>query len=381
MRCADIDLKLSGNTAGGYLVEVLSSPHGRTEPHPLVLPSDLVGKIELVRTRRGDRNTHTYLGVALFAALFPQPISRIWDLSRGSVGEAGVLRLRLDIRAEELTHVPWEMLRSDEGYLALSARSQVVRYLGSAPPAPGRVRRENLNVMLVTATPKNVSPLPGVRKELTLVSDTLKKLAAIVPVQIKVIENATFDVLRTQLDGSFNVLHFMGHGAFEQNRGFLIFEDSEGNASWQEAESVADVLRDKNVELLVLNACDTAIPSQKESLIGVAQAAHAARVPAVVAMQQAILDRAAPAFAAAFYDALAKDHPLETCLAAGRVATKNQLGNDSADWSIPVLFSNAEYRTPDLNTQPAGSISIGGNVTKGIVAIQGSNSTIEQHNH
>jgi CHAT domain-containing protein len=344
MKCADIDLKLFGD-ASGYFVEVLSSPHGRTEPHPLRLPSDLEEQISRARSREGDRISNAQLGVALFAALLPRPIRSVYHLCKGSVGDTGILRLRLDIRADELTCIPWEMLRDDQDYLAMSPRFPVLRYLHRAAPTPFKSMPKKVKILLVTATPVDASPLPGVKKELGLVCDSLKKLGASAPVEVSVLENASFDLLRSRLDGSFNVLHFMGHGAFEDNRGYLIFEDAAHQSSWQEAESVGDVLRDKNVELLVLNACETAVPSPEESLIGVAHAAHAAGIPAVIAMQQAILDSAASAFAAAFYDTLAKGQPLETCLAAGRVATKNELGNDSTDWAIPVLFSNAFSRS------------------------------------
>jgi hypothetical protein len=164
--------------------------------------------------------------------------------------------------------------------------------------------------------------------------------------RLEILEHATSSKLHAALNAPFDVVHYMGHGAFRDGRGYLILENNEGNAHWIEAETISDLVRNTTVRLLLLNACDTAIPSPDESLIGVAHAAHAAGVPAVVAMQQTILDHAAAEFASGFYQAFVALKPLETCLSAGRIAVKARLGNDSMEWAIPVMFSNA----------PAGSL-------------------------
>ena len=347
MHCSDIDLKLSGER-GEYSVELLNSPGSkRSEARPLVMPDDLISWIERVRTRTGDRHEGKRLGKALFTALFPSPIREIWHEARGFIGDSGILRLRLDVRSNDLMNVPWEMVHDGRGYRALSRRTPVVRYLHKNPSLRKLQSPRPPNILLASASPRDMPLLSAVDKEISTVTELLKTFDAAGKIgRLHILEHTTSSKLQAALHEPFDVVHYMGHGAFRDQRGYLILENDEGYASWTEAETIADLVRNTSVRLLLLNACDTAIPSPDESLIGVAHAAHAAGVPAVVAMQQSILDQAAAEFARAFYEAFVTLKPLETCLSAGRIAVKAKLGNDSMEWAIPVMFSNA----------PAGSL-------------------------
>jgi CHAT domain len=347
MYCSDIDLKLGGEQ-GNYSVELLNSPGSkRSETRPLILPDDVDGWIERVRTRTGDRHEGKRLGKELFNALFPSPIREIWHEARGFTGDSGILRVRLDVRSNELMNIPWEMVHDGRGYRALSRRTPVVRYLHRNTSLRPLQSPRPPNVLLVTAGPRDLPLLNAVDKEINEILELLKTFDAAGKIgRLEILEHATSSKLHAALNAPFDVVHYMGHGAFREGRGYLILEDSERNAHWIEAETISDLVRNTSVRLLLLNACDTAIPSPDESLIGVAHAAHAAGIPAVVAMQQTILDQAAAEFASGFYQAFVALKPLETCLSAGRIAVKAKLGNDSMEWAIPVMFSNA----------PAGSL-------------------------
>ena len=347
MNCSDIDLKLSGE-GGEYFVELLNSPGlKRSETRPLVLPDDLFSWIERVRMRTGDRHDGKRLGKALFTALFPSPIREIWHESRGIMGDMGILRLRLDVRSNDLMNIPWEMVHDGRGYRALSRRTPVVRYLHKNPSLRPLQSPRPPNVLLVSASPRDMPVLNAADKEIGAISDLLKSFDAAGKIgRLEILEHTTTGKLQGALHEPFDVVHFMGHGSFKDQRGYLILENDEGYAHWAEAETIADLVRNTSVRLLLLNACNTAIPSPDESLIGVGHAAHAAGIPAVIAMQHTILDRAAAEFARAFYEAFVALKDLETCLSAGRTALKARLGNDSMEWAIPVMFSNA----------PAGSL-------------------------
>jgi hypothetical protein len=199
--------------------------------------------------------------------------------------------------------------------------------------------------------------LSAVDTEISTVTELLKTLDAAGKIgRLQILEDTTSSKLQAALHEPFDVLHYMGHGAFRDQRGYLILENAEGYASWIEAETIADLVRNTSVRLLLLNACDTAISSPDESLIGVAHAAHAAGIPAVIAMQQSIMDQDAAEFAQAFYEAFVTLKPLETCLSAGRIAVKAKVGNDSMEWAIPVMFSNAPsgtlYSLWEVSEQP-----------------------------
>ena len=348
MDCSDIDLKLYGEP-GEYFVELLNSPLGRrTEAKLLALPAAVNGWIRSVRTRTGNRQDTKQLGIALFTALLPSPINNIWHEARGRVGDEGVLRLRLDVRDHELMNIPWELVNDESSYLALSTHTPVLRYLHEHASRRPVESLRPLNVLLVASTPADLPHLAKIEQEINAVKDSLRNLERDGKIgRLETLEHATTAKLHAALatsSKSYDIVHFMGHGIFRDGRGYLILEDDSGNSNPREGESVGDLFRNTRVRLLFLNACDTGISAPDEWLIGVAHAAHASGVPAVIAMQQTILDQAAAKFAGAFYRALEPNQPLEICLGAAREAIKDDLGPDSAEWAIPVMFSNAPPR-------------------------------------
>ncbi|MCP4657681.1 MAG: CHAT domain-containing protein [bacterium] len=172
-------------------------------------------------------------------------------------------------------------------------------------------------------------------------------------VEVTFLEPATVMALREAvLKQPYQVVHFMGHGAFaghHQEEGALLFEKSDGTAHAVSGFSLASVLGDvRSLRLIVLNACDTARVSNQQGhdpLTGVATALVARGLFAVVAMQFPISDQAAIAFTRSFYPRLAAGDPVDAAAAEGRLAihTGNQ---DSLEWSTPVLFMRSPEGIP-----------------------------------
>lgn len=396
MRYRDIDLKLFGDSAG-YFVEVLESPSsGRSEPVPLKLPEGLAGEASAVACRRLGGRTALELGRAMFGALFPPELRGFWEKSEGGGDAEQPLRLRLDIRAPELAALPWELVYEAGHHLAISRQRPVLRYLYKGQMVRPVVSSEPLNVLVVAATPRDAAFLPAVEQELRLVGHSLKGLPSGGTVgRVDTLPRATLPRLQEQLRRGYQVLHFIGHGTFTGGKGYLIFEDEGGAARRLDAETLSYFLRDTPTRLLFLNACETALNPAKDSPLGVAHAAHAAGIPAVVAMQDTVADSTAAVFAFAFYQALAEGCPLETCMAEGRKAIIVAVGLDRADWAIPVLFSNAQdgllWKRPDPADQPrpkpddnrrdapgGNSINLqGAKVSGSIVGIQGDHGTMK----
>ncbi|MGC9359640.1 MAG: CHAT domain-containing protein, partial [Anaerolineae bacterium] len=100
-----------------------------------------------------------------------------------------------------------------------------------------------------------------------------------------------------------------------------------------EAHEVARMFRRYGGNLVVLNACDTA----NGDWAGLAPALVRAEVPAVVAMQWPVEDRAAIRFARLFYRALAMGRTVDECVAEGRIGA-SAASADPNDWAAPVLF-------------------------------------------
>lgn len=167
--------------------------------------------------------------------------------------------------------------------------------------------------------------------------------------EVRFLEAATTAALRRALlTETFHVLHYMGHGGFEEQtgRGVLLFEDAQGDPDPVTGQALATILQGVSaLRLVFLNACDTARTSRKAGLdpfAGVATALVMGGLPAVVAMQFRISDQAAIAFSQEFYPRLAAGDPVDAAVAEGRMAIY-LADTESLEWATPVLF----MRTPD----------------------------------
>lgn len=344
MRYRDFDLKLEGGRGCGYTVEVISSPVGRRSvAAPLVLSAgaipDLSGAVGGWSATPPDPRV---AGEALFASLFPAPVRNLWERSEQNLDDGDMLRLRLDVRAPELAALPWESLHDGSYYLALLPRRPVVRFSFDSPEVSPAESRGPLDVLLAAATPSDAPALPAADEELEVTRASLAELQAAGKVgRVKVVRHASMRVLQHELRRPFHVLHYVGHGDFSGGEGHLVLEDDGGRARAVSAEILGYFFKDTPLRLLFLNACHTASVAASAAPLGVAQAALAAGVPAVVAMQDVVRDDLAARFAHEFYQALAEGHPLETCIAEGRKAILPDIPPHRADWAIPVLFSNA----------------------------------------
>ena len=113
------------------------------------------------------------------------------------------------------------------------------------------------------------------------------------------LENPTFSELTETLRGDdWHVLHYMGHGAFDPHasQSVLVLPAPDGTSTRLSAERLAQVVRDvESLRLVVLNACDTGRTpgSDEQPFTGLAHALVRGGVPAVIAMQLPIPDRAA----------------------------------------------------------------------------------------
>lgn len=126
------------------------------------------------------------------------------------------------------------------------------------------------------------------------------------------------DLLRELAAERHDVIHFSGHA----HDGELFLNGEEGQAAPVTAAPLADLLRahSDSIRMVVLNACTT------ESLAR----QLAAVVPCVVAMNGAVEDQAALAFAKAFYRALAFGLSVQNAFIHGMTAIR------FADLSLPV---------------------------------------------
>jgi hypothetical protein len=311
--------------------------------------------LRIGRTRRGTRRLESpemqrarEFGGRLFDALFT---ARVRDLYRDCFASARAegkgLRVKLSLnRVPELTDLPWEYLYDSPAFLSISQFTPVVRYLDlprARPPLPVELP---LRVLAMISAPRDEVALDVEQErrkvELALRTRDLIRRSL---VEVTWLEQASLRALQRALRrGPYHVFHFIGHGGYDPALGesVLLLEDEGGRGRRVSGTQLGTILADHtSLRLAVLNACEGARTSRDDPFSGVAAALVQHELPAVIAMQFEITDRAAIIFAEELYAALVEGLPVDAALAEARKAIYGD-GND-VEWGTPVLF----MRVPD----------------------------------
>jgi formylglycine-generating enzyme required for sulfatase activity len=357
----DFDLEIGLGDGRTYPVAVLDSPSGETRGAMQWPYDEIKLRLHLVElenvllrsatTRRlvptEDERTVEEFGSTLFNALFTDEVLNRYEVSLERARMQGKgLRIKLRILAPELAALPWEFLydlRRSE-YLCFSRQTPIVRY----PALPISIQplevTPPLRILGMIASPRGLATL-DVLTEKERLSRPLAKLEKAGLVELHWLEGQTWrDLQRAMRQGPWHVFHFIGHGGFDVQReeGFLALSDDSGERDDLRATQLARLIADHPpLRLVVLNACEGGRSGQDDIFSSSASILLRGGVPAVLAMQYAITDRAAVEFAHTFYEALADGIPVDTAVAEGRLAISLAF-EDTIEWGTPVLYLRAE---------------------------------------
>lgn len=320
------------------------------------LPPALVGgepwRLGLADPSRGGRAAGApdtglqAVGDELFRAVFQGELLKAFHGCLAKAQEGPGLRIRLRLNdVPHLARLPWEYLfqADGRGFLALSARTPVIRYLELSEGLETLLVEPPLRVLAVISTPKGYQELAEADVEWRRLGTALEPLLAGGLIEVERLERPTRAALEARLrtGGPFHVLHFVGHGGFSELRGegVLVFEDEEGNGTPVGGQSLAYLLQDHpSLRLALLNACNGARASAEDTFAGTAQVLVQHGVPAVIAMQAEVTDATACSFAERFYRALTNGLPVDACVGEVRRALAAE-GNP--EWGTPVLYLRA----------------------------------------
>jgi formylglycine-generating enzyme required for sulfatase activity len=269
------------------------------------------------------------LGRRLFKSVFIGPVLAAWQASLAMAPRALTLRLLLADDARLLL-VPWEILYDeDEGEFIATERC-LIRSLDTSE-ARRLKRKTRLRVLAVLSCPPGVPPLQ-IEEEWAALQKALGGVAELqrVPPRLDQVDRALSS-------GRWDVLHFAGHGDVDQEGGYLILEGWDGDSWAVDHLRLKTFLAHPSLQLVVLNACVGGCPGSRDAFSGVAQSLVRRGVPAVVAMQQPIADRAAIVFSQSFYRALAERTTVGEALRKARGGLLSQSGDA---WAGPVVYLN-----------------------------------------
>jgi hypothetical protein len=285
-------------------------------------------------------------GRLLFDALMRDDVRSLYDRSQQQATEQERgLRLQLRIQAPELAALPWEFLFDERNgeYVCLSRNTPVIRAQERMQPALPLTVKPPLRILCMVVSPRDREQL-DVAREKQRIEEATKTLQAQGRVELVWLDGQTKDDLQQAMwRGPWHVFHFVGHGGFDQNlgEGLIVLADAEGRSDMLTATDLSRLLGDqRSLRLVLLNACEGARGDVRDVFSSTAMILSRRGIPAVLAMQYAITDRAAVEFARVFYRALTYGMPVDEATAEARKAVSLAVTN-SFEWGTPVLFMNA----------------------------------------
>jgi hypothetical protein len=346
----DFDLDIDPAAGRRYPVRVLSSPAGQARG-TLAFPFDAaelkerLAALEEAATGFADADAARQVqdfGAALFDALFAGDIHLAYQRSRQATETLGQgLRVRLRINAPELAVLPWEFLFDPtvDDFLALSRATALVRYLEAPIGDRDQTIAPPIRILSMVVSPSDL-PRLDVAGEQARLEEAGAPLRQAGQVELVWLAGQTASALQAALQaGPWHAFHFVGHAAFDQTsgEGTVLLADERGRATPLSAVQLSRLLADhRALQLVVLNACEGARGSEHSLFSSTAAGLVRHGLPAVLAMQYAISDRAAVEFTRGFYGALANGLPIEAAVAEARKALSLALP-DSPAWGTPVL--------------------------------------------
>ncbi|HWS86335.1 MAG TPA: tetratricopeptide repeat protein [Pyrinomonadaceae bacterium] len=270
-----------------------------------------------------------------------------------------------DEAAAELLALPWELLHDGRGFLFHGEHAaRVRRRLPNRHTRKVTPTRLPIRILLVSPRPEDertpyldhrISARPLIEALESL--GELAKLSILTPPTFPALEKT----LRKAADAGepFDVVHFDGHGVYDRRVGLgaLCFEDPKdaeelGRRAVQliHAEKLAEVIRDRGIPLVFLEACQTA-KTEDDPTASVAAKLLEEGVASVVAMSHTVLVETARRFVKAFYGELAAGRRVGTAMIEGQ----RELHRDDyrgklmgagdlrlQDWFVPVLYQEEQ---------------------------------------
>jgi hypothetical protein len=279
-------------------------------------------------------------GRQLFDTLFQGDVRRLYDEAR-SRQRGRKLDLVLTSMIPWIADKPWEFVY-DKGRRTFLATEEIhfIRNVLTNVPADPIVKVDGpLRILVASAQPVGFGQL-SIEQETEVVRRGFEPLREAGLVEIEVLPRATPAALHGHLStGQFTVVHFIGHGVFENGEGRLVFEDSRGGAFSLGERSVREIFCQRGLSLVFLNACQSGTGGRADFNKGVAQSLVAHGLPALVANQYSVLDSSATSFAQHFYWSLAQGMSLGSAAREARVAVNYSLQGELIDWAVPVVYA------------------------------------------
>ncbi len=357
----DFELEIGLGSGREYPISVVHSPAGEARgtmrfPYDELALENRLLQLQNALLRSGgphrgrpspEQENVRAFGQDLFNALLTDDVRSLYYESRRVAEQQGKgLRLKLRVLPPDLAVLPWEFLYDPRiDYVCLSLNTPIIRYLEVQQPIPPLSITPPLRILGMTASPSGLFPL-DIAREKQRIEKAVKDLQARNLVQLTWLQGQTWRELQREMRiGHWHILHFIGHGGYDRNadEGYIALADEDNQVHRLSAAQLARLLDGHHsLRFVLLNACEGAQGGKRDVFSSTASILVRQGVPAVLAMQYGITDRAAIELARSFYEALADGLPVDAAVVEARRAISIANVN-TVEWGTPVLY----MRSPD----------------------------------
>lgn len=307
-------------------------------------------------------------GAALAEALLEDEGIRAGFSSARLSAEASRSTLPVELRfgggSDVLASLPWELLYHEGRFLVADTTIALSRYPEGGIPLSPAMAELPLRVLLLLPEPEGAQPTfpEGARQSLV---DGLRKLAETGDAVVDELRPPTYEALvDAVITETYHMLVFIGHGIHKEGVGsYLVFEDEDGKWDHIPADDVGSTLRNTEVRLVLLGACQSTTISSAvvgedatspvDIWQGTAQSFLRAGVPLSIGMQVVVRVDAAQTFIRQFARSLAAGKSVLEATADGRRPLNRDKYDDA--WFIPALYGRPKGDTR-LFEKPKGAL-------------------------
>ncbi len=329
-------------------LDILSIYNNETKKSKLLLKPELETKIrefdgkDSKNPEEIDDAWVRELGDKLFDALFSGEIKDQFIMAMDEIEDSdnSGLRILLKTKIVRFADFPWEAIRHNGIFMATEIKTPFVRLC-----VPGKIKQKTRPVTILEQTPKifpmlsNVSNQSGVQTQIEreILEECTETKIEDFPAKISRIKEELRNN-RNVGQSPFNIVHFLGHGSYSEEKGSSLVLCSEDNSKEKSCEADGNLLKEifhnvKSIGLFVLNGCDTAkVSSSFSGLVP----DLLEMVPAVIAMRKPIHKDSAKMFSKCFYKNLVATD-IEETMQYARSDMKDATGF-KMDFCIPVLY-------------------------------------------
>lgn len=287
------------------------------------------------------------LGQTLYDALFVERLRDSWVAAQSIAHhQRATLRLRLGLRGDRLTKLPWEVLHtpattSGDQFQPLTTGTEVLfsRYQAAANQSlPNLPLTSPLKILMVVTQPEDLSTL-NLPQEIRHLKAELERGPT--PAQLTLLEQPSrHDLAQVLEQGQFHVFHYAGHSNLSNSGGTIhLVSPVTGGTESLSGDDLAGLLVNNGVQLAVFNSCrssDTTFGLEDEQSLS--QALVKRGVPAVLAMAEQVPDEVSLALTRLLYRNVLQGQPLDLALSRARQGLLSSYGSGQLYWALPVLY-------------------------------------------